>query len=754
MGHSLINPNQIRDFGLKVHDNPYDLDPERAIGIELYDDLRLPFHTDGSAIYFESKYPDDHELETCEHIIITSDAEWKPHELKMGRSLDRVVERVQTDQRCSNERHHFTYETDCHLFNMDGNTEQLLFERMISAVHVTTDARTAQELLSSTRHSKFTVEHVSKLFNVGIDKAKEILFTTTQKGVRTAVQPLNRRYRVDHLNLHHNDLGGRWTLDHMESKVRSLRQHTGAFVFSNGNFVAVYPTNSKSGAHAAEALRRFSTEVGIPMRLKSDLASSFTGEHTDFICLIRKYNITLTYSEAHRHNQLQQVDIAIRDVKRRWRHKMVQRNIPRRLWCYGLEHQARLMQFIPRGRNEQTGYEQITGHTPDISEYCDFDFYDLVWYWRTPHPSLTEHDRELARWVGVANNIGSDMCYWLIPVSGTPIATTTVQHVTAEDMRDTDIAERVQQFNEWLTRRLDETNFIIEDHQRPPDIYLEYDDDVAPVEPVNPDDARPEADDIDDHDKWIGATFLLDPLRNTDKVGTKARVVQRRTDPFGNPIGRAHPNPLMDTREYDVVLEDGTYDVYCANTIAENLWSQCDSEGRDVQQFKEIIDHKKDGHALAADNGYDIVGGLRKPKKTKAGWKILVEFVDGSTAWLPMKDVKEGNPVKLAKYAVVNKLQEEPAFKWWVSYVLRRRDRIIKKLKTKYWRTTHKFGIRIPKTIEEAMRIDMENGDTQWMDAVMKEMAKAGVAYTPMEGVTPEQVRKNMCDALRGHQEI
>lgn len=705
--------------------------------------------------YFESKYPTDEEMERCPHVVLTSDAEGKPHEVSMhpiGHE-ERIIEQVRADQRWSRNRHHQMYESDCHLYNTDGNTEQLLFERLISSVHVSTDVRTAQELLSSTRHSKYTVEHISKLFNVGITKAKEILFTTTQAGVRQAVQPLNRRYRIDHLNLHHNDLGGKWTLDHMESKVRSLQQHTGAFVFSNGNFVAVYPTNSKSGSHAAEALRRFSTEVGIPMRLKSDLASSFTGEHTNFIKLIRKYNITLTYGEANRHNQLQQVDVAIRDLKRRWRHKMVQKSIPKRLWCYGIEHQARMMQFIPRGHNDRTGYEQITGHTPDISEYCDFDFYDLVWYWRTPHPTLTEHDRELARWVGVANNVGSDMCYWLIPVSGTPIATTTVQHVTAEDMRNIDIAQRVEQFNQCLSQRLDETNFVIEDQQRPPDVYIEYDDEGAII-PNDDGETRPEADEVDSYDKWIGATFLLDPIRNGDNVGTKARVMQRRTDPFGNPIGRAHSNPLMDTREYDVLLEDGTYDVYCANTIAENLWSQCDSEGREVQRFKEIIDHKSDGNAVTIDNGYDIVNGTRKPKKTTAGWKLLVEFVDGTTSWIPLKDVKEGNPVELAEYAVVNKIQEEPAFRWWVPYVLRRRDRIIKKLKSKYWRTTHKFGIRIPKTIEEAMRLDLENGDTQWMDAVRKEMAKAGVAYMAVEGFTPEQVRANLCDALRGHQEI
>ncbi len=81
----------------------------------------------------------------------------------------------------------------------------------------------------------------------------------------------------------------------------------------------------------------------------------------------------------------------------------------------------------------------VTGHTPDISEYCNFGFYDLVWYWQVPHPLMAEHDHELACWMGVAHRRGLDMCYWLMPVSGRPIVTSTVQHVTSEDYRNPDL---------------------------------------------------------------------------------------------------------------------------------------------------------------------------------------------------------------------------------------------------------------------------------------------------------------------------
>jgi hypothetical protein len=83
-----------------------------------------------------------------------------------------------------------------------------------------------------------------------------------------------------------------------------------------------------------------------------------------------------------------------------------------------------------------------------------------------------------------------------------------------------------------------------------------------------------------------------------------------------------------------------------------------------------------------------------KPKITNTkGWEILVEFTNGEIQWLPLKVVKENNPIELADYDVNNKIDNEPAFKWWVPYTLHKREHIVKKVKAKYWRTTHKFGI-------------------------------------------------------------
>ena len=77
---------------------------------------------------------------------------------------------------------------------------------------------------------------------------------------------------------------------------------------------------------------------------------------------------------------------------------------------------------------------------------------------------------------------------------------------------------------------------------------------------------------------------------------------------------------------------------------------------------------------------------------------------------MDIKDVKEASLNELAEYAVANLIYDEPEFAWWVPYTLKKKNRIISKVKTKYWRTTHKYGLRLPKNVTEAMQIDHENG--------------------------------------------
>lgn len=115
-----------------------------------------------------------------------------------------------------------------------------------------------------------------------------------------------------------------------------------------------------------------------------------------------------------------------------------------------------------------------------------------------------------------------------------------------------------------------------------------------------------------------------------------------------------------------------------------------------------------------------------------------IEWKDGSTSWLPLKEVKETNPVEVAEYATVNRIDEQPAFDWWVRDVLKRKERLIKTSKRKHTRTGFKFGLPLPKTIEEALDIDKGEKNILWYDAIMKEMNNVRIAFEFLEeGTNP-----------------
>lgn len=83
----------------------------------------------------------------------------------------------------------------------------------------------------------------------------------------------------------------------------------------------------------------------------------------------------------------------------------------------------------------------------------------------------------------------------------------------------------------------------------------------------------------------------------------------------------------------------------------------------------------------------------------------------------------------MANYAVAQGISNEPAFDWWVPHAIKATTRMIAAVNKRYHKTTHKFGIKVPKTIAEAQQLDKENGNTLWMNAIKLELANVCVAF-------------------------
>ena len=692
MKMSLINPNQLRHFGITVSDDP--TDSTRPFGISS-DEMFIPFQMDGTTVFFDTRVPTAWELENCKSIQVTDGTVWNPANVTIAgvtTTSDLPIAEVLTRRSISsfNVIDKTTPEqTYNDLAPYDGAT---LLNRMIGNVNVAIAHRDQQIAFvgSKDRHSQVNAETVARKFRCGIETAQRTLKTTTQRGVRHTIHPLHRRYRVDHLNLHRRRLDGTFYMDTLFSKVKSLNGHVCAQLITNGSFTRIYPMESKASRNIAQALTEFVDDVGIPGTLICDLATEQTGKNTEVLKAIRRFQIRLLPAEKGRGTtQNHRAKTEIREVKTKWKTRMRENQVPARLWDYGLVYIAEVQSLLARGTDQRPGIEKVMGQTVDISEWLDFDFYDRVWYWDQPKTDMTNEQARIGRWLGIAHRVGSDMTYWILTESGRVIARSTVQHITITDMATDAIRARVSIFDATLLTRLSDDNFHIE-HPNPV-FYLQDDidvDDASAVANIPADaeygdmnqPAKLDADDIefDSFDQYLNSEFMV----NQDGDIATAKVVKRAKDNSGNPIGKRNANPLLDTREYECELEDGTMMRYNANVIAENIFAQCDDAGRRQAILDEIIDHKRDARALRADNGYVTTKrGRRVPKNTTKGWKILCQWKDGSSDWVDLKYVKDSNPIELAEYAVANRIQEEPAFKWWVSETLRIRNRIIGKVK-------------------------------------------------------------------------
>ena len=471
MDHSLINPNQIRMTGTPVSDDPFD--STRRLGIA-HPKVFIPFKTDGTAVYFDTRVPTHKEMAECTRIVMTGDSEWDPSSVQLSQIRTKEEEGCRKICEAAQQDPTSVFEIDQILGEIgDSYVERTMTERLINVrapnpipkprreplppLPKDHYNRLASEMASKTRHSAITPEEVSRKFNIGIEKAKETLQVTTQRGIRHAVHPLHRRYRVDHMQLNRKRLNAQFYTDHLLAKTKSLDGNTGAWVYTTGKFTAVYPCEKRS--EVGDTLRRFADDVGIPDRLKSDLAPEITGKHTEFQAQVKRLRIDMTYSEVERSNQNHAAEGEIGHLKRRFRQKMVRKNVPKRLWDYGLVHQAGVLNRIARGKTGRTGIEEVTGQTPDISEWLDFDFYDRVWWLDTKKPGTTDDNVTLGRWLGISHKVGTDMCYWVLTVSGNVISRTTVQHVSRDDLIDPVMKEKIKSFDEALVKRLDDTKF-------------------------------------------------------------------------------------------------------------------------------------------------------------------------------------------------------------------------------------------------------------------------------------------------------
>ena len=217
LDHSLINPNQLRHYGVHFWDNPYDHSHELCI--DHPDGIKVPLQYLGTKLAFTTRVPTNEELATCSHVEMTSDIPWEPSTVQLGEvtashqtisQIYRYTTPLASTPYCHSEVDEWAYSDPTSdsaiLHSIDpsvANVSSCLI-RTIAETHNEQDSQpenvpARRTFVDTSRHLKATAESLAELWHIGLTKAKKTMNATPQRGIRSAILPLSRRYRSDRM---------------------------------------------------------------------------------------------------------------------------------------------------------------------------------------------------------------------------------------------------------------------------------------------------------------------------------------------------------------------------------------------------------------------------------------------------------------------------------------------------------------------------------------------------------------------------
>ena len=218
---------------------------------------------------------------------------------------------------------------------------------------------------------------------------------------------------------------------------------------------------------------------------------------------------------------------------------------------------------MSRGKYKRNGYGEVTVQTTEISEYLEFEFYNLVWWSNFPDkPNATDCTMRLGWCIGIYHRVDSCMCYWIINETRNLMSKTSVEHVTRNYYLKSNIKSRNNDINKKLTERLDggnfrlnadaygEFDFILLDQYFSKNLGVDYASGITPMDETYDDiivEGRPENEEEVIYN-YLNMNLIFDVCTNNEHLGT---VVKHSLGLDDRGIGRLHTNPFFYTREYE-----------------------------------------------------------------------------------------------------------------------------------------------------------------------------------------------------------
>jgi hypothetical protein len=600
------------------------------------------------------------------------------------------------------------------------------------------------DIMASAAHARprrtVDAEHLSKIWKIDLETAKRTLNVTSQNATRTPDASLSRNYATNDKMLRYTRIKEYFFMDTFFATKKAGKSSRGnsccqLFVTDKG-FVYVVPMKSKS--EVLQAVKQFAKEIGAPEALICDAAREQKSEEVKKFC--HEIGTTLRVLEEGT-PWANKAELYIGLIKAAVSKDMKESNCPLAFWDYCIERRARINNLTARNLFQLHGtnpHTALTGSEGDISSLTQFRWYDFCYY-RENREKFPFNKEVLGRVLGPARGEGNEMAQWILKANGNVVPRRSPRPLTVAELNSETEQKKRSIFDTLIEKRWGtaisppQQSKHDDDEDREFEEYADEDESARVI---------PETEDsVDSRGRLIDQQPAYDQLINAEvqlqheEEMVLGKVKQRALGPDGTTVGTYDENPYLNSIVYEVEFPDGQVKEYAANLIAENMLSQVDHEGYSTTLMAGIVDYQKDEATAVPKSEKWVVTkrGNRRLRRSTAGWKLLVQWKDGSETWVPLKDMKESHPVETAEFAKARGIDDEVAFAYWVPYTLRKRDVIIAAVKARARKVSHKYGIELPTSVEHAYELDKKNGNTFWRDAIKKEMHNVGIAFEILE---------------------
>ena len=146
----------------------------------------------------------------------------------------------------------------------------------------------------------------------------------------------------------------------------------------------------------------------------------------------------------------------IRELKRGLTRKMLKQNFPKKLWdhCLELESRIRSATILPRfDLDHQTPEAKMHGMSSDISDICEFEFYEWVMF-NDSQATFPETKFQVGQWLGPAIDVGSALTYKILKSNGQVVLRSTIRHLTHDELKNQDHTAMTKAFNDNIIQKI------------------------------------------------------------------------------------------------------------------------------------------------------------------------------------------------------------------------------------------------------------------------------------------------------------